>query len=220
MRTILLFCACSVAALGGGPGAIDPKLEEARELKACAQMVLEGFMKIPDVRSQRFLGKVSSNTMICRGGEKSLQFRMTPWVDWSQYWGTGDLSSLPTGYLTKKGPMFRGVTGALMDLEFQRIELIKFNLFDNNGTWRSYVTGVNGTGGPAIKTWPEMRLPKDNPNYAAVGGDGQQTCKGDLIRARAHGYLQRHSQSADGIEWNSLCAQCGVRDDVPGPWAD
>jgi Animal haem peroxidase len=186
MKTILLFCASSMLALAGGPGAPDPKLEEIRELKACAQMVLEGFMKIPDVRSQRFLGKVSSNTMICRGGEKSLQFRMTPWVDWSQYWGTGDLSSLPTGYLTKKGPMFRGVAGALMDLEFQRIELIKFNLFDNNGTWRSYVTGVNGTGGPAIKTWPEMRLPKDNPNYPAlmVDADGQQTCTGDLIRAR------------------------------------
>ena len=97
MRTILLFCASSVLALAGGPGAPDPKLEEIRELKACAQMVLEGFMKIPDVRSQRFLGKVSSNTMICRGGEKSLQFRMTPWVDWSQYWGTGDCLRCPRG---------------------------------------------------------------------------------------------------------------------------
>src|ERR1700680_137067 len=105
MRTILLLYACSVAALGAGTlGAPDPKVEEARELKACAQMVLDGVMKIPDVRSQRFLGKVSSDSMLCRGGEKSLQFRMTPWVDWSQYWGTGDMSSLPTGYLTKKGP--------------------------------------------------------------------------------------------------------------------
>ena len=72
----------------------------------------------------------------------------------------------------------------MLDLEYQRIELIKFNLFDNSGTWQSYVTGQNGVGGPALKTWPEMRLPKANPNYQAVGGDGAQVCKGELIRAR------------------------------------
>ena len=56
--------------------------------------------------------------MLCRGGEKSLQFRLTPWVDWSQYWGTGDLSfiAIRISY-RRKGPMFRGVTGALLDLE-------------------------------------------------------------------------------------------------------
>ncbi|HEX4136975.1 MAG TPA: peroxidase family protein [Bryobacteraceae bacterium] len=182
MKVILFFCLCGLAT--AAEVTPNPKAEEARELKACAQMVLQGFLKIPEIRSQRFLGKVDETTMLCRGGEKSLQFRLTPWVDWSQYWGTGDMSSLPTGYLSKKGPAFRGVTGALLDLEYQRVELIKFNLFDNAGTWRSYVSGVNGVGGPAIKTWPEMRLPKDHPDYQAVGGDGDQICKGDLIRAR------------------------------------
>jgi hypothetical protein len=181
MKAILFFCICGLAA--GAEPAPDPKLEEARELKACAQMVLNGLRKIPDDRAQRFLGKVTEAEALCRG-EKSLQFRMTPWVDWSQYWGTGDLSSLPSGYLSKKGPAFRGVTGALLDLEYQRVGLIKFNLFDNNGTWRSYVTGRDGTGGPALKTWPEMRLTKDSPGYQAVGGDGKQQCTGDLIRAR------------------------------------
>ena len=38
--------------------------------------------------------------------------------------------------------------------------------------------------GRRSKTWPEMRLPPSNPNYQAVGGDGQQVCRGDLIRAR------------------------------------
>jgi hypothetical protein len=174
MRTVLSFWACSGLALaasapdakGDEPGAPHPKVEPARELKACAPMVPGGFLKIPDGRSHRFLGKVSSNTMICRGGEKNLQFRMTPRVDRSQSRGTGDMSSLPTG-LTRKGPMLRGVAWALMDLEFQPVELIKFNLFADNGTWRSYNTGVNGTGCPAIKTWPEMRLPEDNPNYPA-----------------------------------------------------
>ena len=140
MKAILFFCICGLGR-GRRRRTPDPKLEEAKELKACAQMVLNGLRKIPDARAQRFLGKVTEAEALCRGGEKSLQFRLTPWVDWSQYWGTGDMSSLPTGYLSKKGPAFRGVTGALLDLEYQRVELIKFNLFDNNGTWRSYITG-------------------------------------------------------------------------------
>jgi Animal haem peroxidase len=182
MKAILIFCLCGLSAAAQENS--TPKAEELRGLQACAQAVLEGLPKIPDTRAPRFQGKVSQDEMLCRGGEKSLQFRLTPWVDWSHYWGTGDMSSLPTGYLTTKGPAFRGVTGALLDLELQRIELIKFNLFDNTGTWSTYVNGANGAGGPAIKTWPELRLPKDDPNYHAVGGDGEQACKGDLIRGR------------------------------------
>ncbi len=181
MRTILFFCVSGLAL--AGDAAPNPKREEAKELKACADMVLGGIRKIPDQRDQRFLGKVSQAEAICRG-ERNLQFRLTPWVDWSQYWGTGDTSSLPAGFLSKKGPAFRGVSGALFDLEFQRVQLIKFNLFDNSGTWRSYVTGQKGVAGPALKTWPEMRLSKEDPNYQAAGGDGVQICKGDLIRAR------------------------------------
>ena len=191
MKTILFFFLCGLTAAQSTQPAKasdtkspDPKLEEVRELKACAAAVLAGLPKIPDLRTERFLGKVSENEMLCRGGSRSLQFRFTPWVDWSQYWGTGDMSSLPTGFLSKKGPAFRGVFGSLIDLETQRVALIKFNLFDNNGTYNSYVTGSNGVGGPAVKTWPEMRLPSESPNYQAVGGDGQQTCKGDLIRSR------------------------------------
>jgi hypothetical protein len=181
MKTVLLFWLCGIAA--AADAAPDPKLEEAKELKACAQSILSGLPKIPDDRGRRFLGKVTEAEAVCRG-ERNLQFRLTPWVDWSQYWGTGDMSSLPTGYLSKKGPAFRGVTGALLDLEFQRVGLIKFNLFDNTGTWQTYIQGKGGVGGPALKTWPEMRIPKENPGYQAVGGDGEQVCRGDLIRAR------------------------------------
>jgi hypothetical protein len=35
------------------------------------------------------------------------------------------------GFLSVKGPQLRGIAGALTDLEYQRMELIKFNLFDN-----------------------------------------------------------------------------------------
>ena len=158
--------------------------DEKQSLKACAEMVLKGFRPIADVRDKRFAGKVAEATAICRGGQQALLMRNTPWVDWSHYFGTGDITSAPHGLITKGGPSFRGVSGALLDLEYQRIELIKFNLFDNNGTYKDYVSGRDGAPGPALKRWDAMRLPQRDPNYAAVGGEGTQTCSGELVRAR------------------------------------
>src|ERR1051326_4840136 len=140
------------------------KNAEKDSLKACAQMVLAGFRKIADAHDLRFQGKVAEATALCRGGARALQFRNTPWVDWSTYWGTGDQTSRPPGLLTKNGPSSRGINGALLDLEYQRVELIKFNLFDNNGTYQTYINGRDRVGGPALKTWPEMRLPKEHPS--------------------------------------------------------
>src|SRR5581483_9442967 len=99
----------------------------------------------------------------------------------------GDASSVPSPLLKQAGhlaPGQRGIDGALLDLEYQRIELIKFNLFDNNGTYTDYVSGRNGVPGPALKVWKQMRLSKTHPNYKEVGGDGEQICKGELIRHR------------------------------------
>ncbi|HEX4228031.1 MAG TPA: peroxidase family protein [Bryobacteraceae bacterium] len=160
------------------------KQEESAALKACAQAVLEGFRKIAPDRNVRFEAKVSEANLLCRGGERALQFHNTPWVDWSNYWGTGDNSSLPKGFLVTQGPTLRGVSGALLDLEYQRVELIKFNLFDDSGTYEQFVKGREGIGGPALKVWPEMRLKPDHPNYKDVGGDDSQICRGDLIRWR------------------------------------
>lgn len=158
--------------------------EEVAALKACAQAVLDGFRKIAPERDVRFEGKVSEANALCRGGQRALQFRNTPWVDWSNYWGTGDAASIPSGFISNSVVARRGVAGALLDLEYQRVELIKFNLFDNSGTYRQFVAGRDGVGGPALKTWPEMRLKPGDPHYQEVGGDGAQECKGDLIRGR------------------------------------
>ncbi len=189
MKTFLsvLFTGAVVFALSVAMLADDqlsPKQEEAAELGACAHSVAAGFLKIAPTRDQRFEGKVTEPTARCRGGQKAVQFRMTPWVDWSNYWGTGDNSSLPVGFLSVQAPKLRGVTGALLDLEYQRIELIKFNLFDNSETYQAYVMGRGDVGGSALKVWPEMRLPASNPDYQAVGGAGPQVCSGALIRAR------------------------------------
>lgn len=164
--------------------AATPRNQQAEALKACAQAVLNGLRPIAGSRDIRFEGKVSEANALCRGGQRALQFRDTPWVDWSNYWGTGDASSIPAGFIASKLVAQRGIAGALMDLEYQRIELIKFNLFDNSGTFEQFVSGRGNVGGPALKVWPEMRLDASNAKYADVGGDGKQECKGDLIRWR------------------------------------
>lgn len=190
MKRSPLFAICSFCLVLSGPSVaqsgstVSPKKQEAVELEACFASAFKGFRPIADTRAERFNGKVTQLTAMCRGGQNAVQYRFTPWVDFSNYWGTGDLSSLPKGYFSTSAAQARGVTGALLDLEYQRIELIKFNLFDNTGTYQDYVSGHNGAAGAALKTWPQMRLPKSNPYYAAVGGDGEQLCKGDLIRAR------------------------------------
>ena len=166
-------------------GQKSPQKEEADALKACADAVLAGVRKIAPTRDVRFEGKVSEANALCRGGDRALQFRDTPWVDWSNYWGTGDNTSLPKlAPVVSKTVAARGVAGALTDLEFQRVELIKFNLFDNAGTYPQFIDGRDGTPGPALKLWPEMRLKPDNPFFSQVGGDGPQECKGSLIRGR------------------------------------
>lgn len=156
-------------------------------LKACEEVLASGLRPIAENRDERFQGKVDEARASCRGGENALAARKTPWLGWPNYFATGDASSKSAGVLSENGilaPNSRGVNGALLDMEYQRIELIKFNLFDNNGTYREYVEGREGIDGPALKVWKEMRLPKDHPRYKDVGGDGPQTCQGDLIRAR------------------------------------
>jgi len=159
------------------------------ETLACIGAAKSGLLEIPDDRSQRFLGKVQENTARCRGGEKAVRYRFTPWVDWQNYYATGDAGSKKEGSEanTKIGehilPDGRGIDGALLDLEYQRIELIKFNLFDQS-TFEAYITGREGRPGPTLKTWDEMRLPPSHGKYQDVGGDSRQLCRGELITHR------------------------------------
>ncbi|MFT6389602.1 MAG: hypothetical protein ACJAUP_002995 [Cellvibrionaceae bacterium] len=161
----------------------------SEELRACATLIERGLREIPDDRSDRFLGKVREETALCRGGEKAAQHRDTPWVDWSNYWATGDDATKKQGSKAKTligehlKPNGRGVDGTLIDLEYQRMELIKFNLFDNY-TYESFIKGVAGDPGSTLRQWPEMRLDSDHPEYQEVGGNGPQECNGELIRGR------------------------------------
>ncbi|MEX2643085.1 MAG: peroxidase family protein, partial [Acetobacterales bacterium] len=167
---------------------VDACLEVARDLAR------NGLRDIADERSKRFLGKVEEYRARCRGGEFAVSQMDTPWVDWQNYWATGDASSRSDrrdtgGRITNRNQ--RGIDGALIDLEYQRMELIKFNLFDNNGTYEAYVSGKeDGSGiqpGPVVKVWPEMRLPAEHPRAGDLrrleGGD--QLCTGEMIRYRS-----------------------------------
>ncbi len=158
--------------------------------RACARVAAEGLRPIAGKQTERFLGKVQEDTANCRGGEKAVARRDSVWLDWPNYWGAGDASSKADGLgaITELGkhlkPNGRGVDGALIDLEYQRMELIKFNLNDNK-TYEQYVKGEGDTPGPVLKTWEAMRLPPTHPDYQQVtSSDGMQLCKGSLIRYR------------------------------------
>ena len=180
-----LLLATLALTLAGCTGVVPQ--QAASDFKDCIEMVGGGLRPLADTRDTRFNGKVGEDVARCRGGDKAAAYRSTPYVDWSNYWATGNSASFMPGtsgvgnHLTANG---RGIDGALLDLEYQRMELIKFNLFDNNGTYVVYTNGRDGLPGPVLKTWPEMRLPPGSPNYAAVGGAGPQLCSGELIRHR------------------------------------
>src|SRR5256714_877811 len=160
-----------------------PKPAQASDFLACTQMLATGFRPIAESREQRFLGQVADYTARCRGGDQAAQFRTGPYVDWPEYWAAGDAASLASDsrFLPKAfSANRRGVDGAILDLEYQRLELIKFNLFDNSGTYPDYVR----SDGPVRKVWDSMRLPKTHRDHNAVGGDGEQLCRGESIRFR------------------------------------
>lgn len=153
---------------------------------SCAEVLGADLRDIAPARDSRFLGKVEAPHARCLGGERAVSRMRQPWVDWSNYWATGDAESRSPFALRDK----LGVDGALYDLEYQRMELIKFNLFDNSGTFQRYLAGdvVGGQAvpGPTLRVWPEMRLPVGHPSIGqtVVAADGSQLCVGEAIRFR------------------------------------
>jgi hypothetical protein len=178
MRRAIAGLAILLACLIGGPAAADILLAE------CSQLLLGGLRDIAPDRTSRFLGKVEENHARCFGDENGVSRLATPWVDWANYRATRDGSSKSALELRNKW----AITGALYDLEYQRMELIKFNLFDNSGTFERYLRGAGADtpAGATLKVWSEMRLPPSHPSYPAlkVEADGQQQCIGRLIRHR------------------------------------
>src|SRR5262245_8425815 len=158
---------------------------------ACAKTLADGLPALATIPTERFEGKVDEARARCRGGENALKGMKTPWVDWAGYWAAGDAKS-KSNQRDTGSHIFdrdqRGLDGALFDLEYQRMELIKFNLFDNS-TYQQYVTSTVGgktVDGATLKTWTEMRMPDGPPQLRnlKIEADGAQRCQGNLIRFR------------------------------------
>ncbi len=158
---------------------------------SCATKIVRGVLPVATERDQRFLGKVARDTLACRGDQRALANLEAPWVDWSNYWSTGDADSKAREWLGVVGGLQHylkngiGEYGALIDLEYQRMELVRFNLHDPQ-TWRTYVEGRDGEPGPIVKRWPELKLAPSDPGYIhlRLDRDGTQRCNGPLIRHR------------------------------------
>jgi hypothetical protein len=66
--------------------------------------------------ADRFEGKVAKSTASCRGGQHALDFMAFPWVDWGNYFATGDAHSMAPGNtnMNPLSPNGIGVGGALL----------------------------------------------------------------------------------------------------------
>src|SRR5438270_7635325 len=114
-RVVILFASGAMLWTGCNRAPKEAVQAEMDSLKACAEMASGGFRPIADTRDLRFLGKVQAATAVCRGGAATLPFRMTPWVDWANYWGAADDSSRTPAMLKRAGvaaPDERGILGA------------------------------------------------------------------------------------------------------------
>ncbi|MDT7042933.1 peroxidase family protein [Candidatus Nitronereus thalassa] len=185
-RSLLLACILPLSLLFGCVTDGSRK-EEKISLESCKGKLVTGVLTLAKKRENRFLGKVSEQTALCRGGTEAAAQRDTPWNDWANYYAVGDATSKREGIIKSTGPLSpngRGINGALLDLELQRIGLIKFNLYDNSRTFEHYIKGREGIDGPALKTWPEMQLPAGHPHFQDVSTESGQLCQGELIRQR------------------------------------
>src|SRR5437667_11067744 len=117
-----------IGALGTGAAPVHAEDSDATIVKSCLEILARGPRPLARERADRFEGKVSFDAVArCRGGEKAVAKRGTPWVDWSNYWAAADEASLSEkkddtrlpippllSHLLKRNT--RGIDGALMDL--------------------------------------------------------------------------------------------------------
>jgi hypothetical protein len=223
MKRKVLFALLIVALLLG----VYPGIRKTR-LGSCVAYALGGLREVASDRSTRFLGKVSEDTARCRGGEAAVAWRKTPWLDWPRYWSAGGEDSFFVGWTTRFefiSPNSRGINGALLDLEYQRIELLKFNLFDNNGTYEPYFLSQSGASAKLANIWPQLRLTGEHSWFAALGGHSPQKCSGEVIRFRTLGGICNDILNplmgsvgqpfARNVEFESTFPELGV-DEVAG----
>src|SRR5262250_2908379 len=92
------------AVLWSGTAASVLAEDEMAVIQACHDVVKKlagGLPPLATVRSARFLGKGSEAYARCNGGEAAVAQTGTPWVDWQNYWATGDADSKSNNPLSR-----------------------------------------------------------------------------------------------------------------------
>src|SRR3954451_15998202 len=83
-----------IVALGASAAPARAEDSDAEIVKSCLEILARGPRPLAKERADRFEGKVSFDAVArCRGGEKAVAKRGTPWVDWSNYWAAADKAS-------------------------------------------------------------------------------------------------------------------------------
>ena len=209
----------SAAAQGGDTP--SPKKQEAAEVKACAEMAFTGFRPIADTREQRFQGKVTELTALCRGGTKAVQVPDDAMGRLDELLGHGRPVVAAEGLSVDVGAAVSRRVGsaARPGVPAHRADQVQPVRQQRD------LPGLRC--GPQ---WAGGRGAQDVAGDAAAAERSELRCgrrrrraglqRGVDSRAHADGNLQRHSQSADGLDRHAVCAQRGVRNDVSGPGAE
>ena len=155
-------------------------------LESCVEVAERGLRPVAEDRSQRFLGKVREDTARCRGGERAVEARKLPWVDWQNYWATGDASSRSgslTTHLSRQRPgrRRRAARPRVPAHGADQVQPVR----QQRHVSRTTCAGATASGGPALKVW--------HADAAAAGrirttrrsaATGRSMCSGELIRFR------------------------------------
>jgi hypothetical protein len=129
-------------------------------------------------------------------------------MDWQNYWATGDSDSKVTGVgalFGNLGANGRGIRGALLDFEYQRMEMIEFNLFDNTGTYEKYVNLLGDPAGVFNHPYVEMRVPEKDPPSSKVDNSEYDRLKKNGLKVYADGSQECHGESIRFRDRNGYC---------------
>jgi len=136
-KLVLVTVAAGVLA-AGVVGAADDE-NDVEIAAACAVLGAGGLRDIAADRTDRFQGKVGEVAARCRGGRRAIAGRGQPWVDWSNYWGTSDVSGQYITALAIAPSKSKTIYAATADGHV-------WTTANNGQNWNQNDSGLFGTG--------------------------------------------------------------------------
>lgn len=170
---------------------------KARDFNSKASSENQPVASVPNPCPSRFNGKLPPAVMKAYGNESAMRLNQTPWADWAGLLGS-DGNSQPrqifeslrdraqeydglfsgmvrniTERMAKGDAKARGEIGliiGLLSLDQQRVDLLRCNMWDTNGTADTYKAGDYGN--------------RDRPKEWTTLQDPSANCTGDRVRFR------------------------------------